>query len=109
MKSTTWKLRLTEEELAEWKAQAANEAMTLAAWIREKCNDGCNGSPVREAEPVRVARRSTVPTQLDAVGTEGPRGKVTTEKRGGPMCKHGVAKGWHCWQCKGMAVIDAHD
>jgi|SRR5579863_555970 len=38
MLDTTWKLRVSENELTEWKAMAAERGMLLSEWIRSCCN-----------------------------------------------------------------------
>ena len=38
MKSVSWTLRVSKEELARWKALAGKDGRTLSGWIRWKCN-----------------------------------------------------------------------
>lgn len=98
--------RLTEK--------ARESGQTLVEWARETLlGELENSAKLPRPDGVRLVRRRSVdscPTEtieLDAVAAEGPRGKATVERRSEKQCKHGVGKGWHCWQCGGIAVIDA--
>lgn len=62
---------------------------------------------------IRVAGRGAVSERdsggVGALAVAGKSEGATEPSRKERACKHGVAKGWHCWQCGGMAVINAHD
>ena len=42
MMNTTWKLRLSEEELGRWKRAAAVRGQLLSEWVRENCEAGAD-------------------------------------------------------------------
>ena len=87
MLNTTWKLRVSEEDLAEWKVQAAESGMLLSEWIRARCN-------VKIGDGIKAF----LPTAVAVEGREVPKKLVKA-------CEHGVDKGYRCWQCGGLAKI----
>ena len=102
-KTARWELRLTPGELSEWKAKAADSGMLLSEWIRAKCNEdaepagGRISSVRRDAEIPAPEGRESAPVELAA-----PLRKPVRTK----SCAHGVAKGYHCWRCQGLARVE---
>jgi hypothetical protein len=82
----TIKLRCLSGELERWKAQAEEENETLSSWIRARCNGAIEAGAVAQSLDDRVNPEADLPT----------RRKVK-------QCAHGVEKGSHCWQCRGLA------
>ena len=71
---------------------------TMSAWIKERIfGAGSRDSDVQRAEPVRVARRGTATSERPAA--EKP--KILLK-----ACKHGTPKGWRCWQCGGISIVE---
>ena len=104
-----WKLRVSEQELSEWKAAAAEEGMLLSEWIREVCNGEIQASPksdglpdVRKDGGIRVSERGVD----SGVGVEVPVPNADKARKPVATCKHGTEKGWRCWQCGGKAVVE---
>jgi hypothetical protein len=80
-RNTEWKLRLEESELADWKAMAALEGITLSEWVRRRCN---GDEPVTRAVELK------------------PPSKPVEAVKAVSGCAHGVAKGWRCTLCGGI-------
>jgi hypothetical protein len=93
--------RFVSTDVQTWKKQADALGLTLTEWITRKCN-GVDRSVLQKgaisegdglaANPVATAHETTC-------GPQKPPAKKKT-------CKHGVERGYHCWQCGGVAVID---
>jgi hypothetical protein len=111
MREKTFNIRVYEEELDQWRAEAAKVAMPLSQWIRERCNNGNYPTEVlRGTRAVRVGRRRAIAEPMVAGGAiHGKDSRNITGKTGKviPTCKHGIEKGYNCWQCGGMAVIES--
>jgi len=108
MLDTTWKLRVSAEELELWKAEAARAGMLVSEWIREQCNAAAS-SPipgVREDVGVRAPERRE-PVAVEPVYRESERKLAWNEtpkaEAGARQCPHGIGSGWACWQCGGLA------
>lgn len=82
-------IRATEIEMDEWRALAEQEGLTLSDWVRGKLA----GDAHKSAEAVAGKLDDAVNPEADP----------PTRKRV-KACEHGVIRGWHCWQCKGVAV-----
>ena len=91
MLGVTFKLRLSAEEMGEWKRKAAEGGKSLALWIREKCNEGVVLSRGVESRPTGIL---TAPAQPVIAGARKIR-----------QCPHGIGSGYRCWQCGGMAQV----
>ena len=78
----------------------------LSAWIRGRCNEPRTDSDVRSKEKVdaRVGIPSGHRKKLEADVPSEPA--VPNISKKSARCKHGTAKGWNCWQCGGIAVIE---
>jgi hypothetical protein len=111
VKTATLKVRLEEGELELWKGESSARAMGLSKWVRETCNANCGEAKKlegRERAPLsnrmRAARRH--PGGTGQTGRAASAGEPEdTRKSPGKSCIHGVGKGWNCWQCGGLAVI----
>ena len=99
MLDTTWKLRVSAEELDKWKVEAERDGKLLSEWIREQCNAACEDNRVPDVRP-EVA--IPVPARRELVTA------VATPPSGKPikMCVHGTLKGYRCWRCGGLASIE---
>lgn len=95
--------------------ETAREAgKTVVEWAREVLLEIGEPKAVREPEPVRVAkRRSNVLERLPVLADAGSAASAeedvrVSEGRGASerTCKHGTPKGWRCWQCGGVAIIE---
>lgn len=89
MRDEWLKIRVTGVELEGWEAQAEESGLNLSEWVRQKLN----------AEDAHKVAESVAKRLDDKVNPEADpptRQKVKT-------CVHGVQKGWHCWQCRGVA------
>jgi hypothetical protein len=80
---TTWKLRVSEEELSEWKQSALGQGKLLSEWIREQCNEGVHGVP--EDHRVPKVRKGG---EVRAGGGREPAagGAVVQHTTGGDVC-----------------------
>jgi hypothetical protein len=54
-KEIRYNLRITSEELVQWRACAVVEEISLSAWIRQRCNDGIP-SKEEQTENLRIAK-----------------------------------------------------
>lgn len=68
MLNVTWKLRVSEEELGQWKEKAAKSGMLLSEWIRAKCNGSSEHKEVRESRAVSTSSRREPVTAEPLVG-----------------------------------------
>jgi len=83
--------------------KARGEGKTLVEWAREALVAELeDNSGLPRPEPVRVARRRASAIERLPELAEAPAVEADGQKR----CKHGTPKGWHCWQCGGMAIIE---
>jgi hypothetical protein len=96
--------RLTEK--------ARSEGRTVVEWARETLlGELETDSELPRPERVRVAER-----RANTVGVEEVHGRGVsaapvladkpTKRAKGKYCKHGTQKGYRCWQCGGMAIIE---
>lgn len=101
--------RFEVTDVETWRQQAKAVGFTLSEWIRRRCNavqapavaegkaaikdenDGAMGVPVRE-KAAKPARREA-----------GTGDSVHASSRPSTGCEHGIAKGFNCWQCGGLA------
>lgn len=84
-------VRCEADELEGWKEMAAVDGKLLSEWVRDVLN-GYDGAEPRKAV-ARIGRKlSTPPAEMQAAPTK----KLKT-------CGHGTKKGYHCWQCGGLA------
>ena len=115
---------LENESVDRMLEKAREEGKTLVEWARETLLEQlADNSDVPRTRAVRVAGRRAHAAQRLSVaagtgnatsaeepvcaaedvplvlGAEGHAQKRRT-------CKHGIEKGWRCWQCGGMAVIE---
>lgn len=114
MRKVPIQIRVDAADLEQWQRKASGEGKNLSEWIRERCNQ--NGETVRAVGTVPVGGRradeferpaeAPVPAPLCVAESMADTGRT---KKAVPCCVHGVAKGWSCWQCRGIAVINAHD
>lgn len=92
MMNTTWKLRLSTEELESWKTAAAAEGKLLSEWVRESCNGEAAGY---ETEPKKLGNRKDV---SGAKNVPADTGRKPTAS-GVPAhlcanCEHAKSKHW---------------
>lgn len=92
MNDTTFKLRVPTTELEEWKRKAGPRG--LARWIRERCNEDLERMHSRD-----VGTEARIEADVSVHDED----KKTGKRR---VCAHGIEKGYRCWQCGGIAVID---
>jgi len=93
---------------------ARSEGKTLVEWMRETLVGELEAnSAVPRTKPIRVAGRRAVPNGdsggvgvSDVAASAGKRVDATESTSKGPTCKHGISKGWRCWQCRGVAIIE---
>lgn len=71
-------------------------------WDTERRNGDRPAKAVREVARVPVARRGANTTKPIAR----PLARVESAAKSSKTCKHGTEKGYHCWQCGGLAVIE---
>jgi len=94
--------------------RARSEGKTLVEWMRETLlGELATVEELSRPKPVRVARRRTMPNGdsgaaglSDVAASAGKQGDATGSPCKRSVCKHGIARGWHCWQCGGMAIIE---
>jgi len=133
MKLRTFKV--DDADWEQWKLHSNEAGLSLSEWIRRRCNENSDDKAVRRASGVRVARRGApAPERLPVAkahsdSTEVVHGQVAGDyvypidgrelvesgtkmmkeeriARKSKVCVHGVAKGWRCWQCGGVAIIE---
>lgn len=94
-------MRIEEEELAEWRRKSGEKS--VSEWIREQCN------PSRVVEVEEVGEPEKRVSLLDGLKLPvlGEAEKVA--EAGRQACRHNILKGYHCWQCGGVAKIGGKD
>lgn len=93
-------IRVEDGDLEDWTRKAGESGKSLSAWIRERCNGVADNKAegMRGVAGVPAVAGSFIAEVGDVPIAEKPKAGVRT-------CVHGVAKGWHCWQCRGVAVV----
>jgi hypothetical protein len=96
-KDKSFRMRVSEEELERWEAEAGKMGISVAELVRRRME-----VVVEERwEAVKPARKAKVreadPADEYAQKHDLPAGKA---------CIHGTAKGWNCWKCGGLALVD---
>jgi hypothetical protein len=87
-------------------AKARSGGKTLVEWARETLLGELEAnSDVPCTRPVRMARRRPITREHDT-GLASEGNLESKPRVSGPACKHGVRKGYRCWQCGGLAVIE---
>ena len=86
-------MRITPEQSTRWKERADREGKKLSQWIRDRCDDATLVSE----------RKQMVENDRKFMAA------ITKPTRLVKQCVHGTDKGYHCWQCRGLAVINAQD
>ena len=78
--------RIEKIDLDWWEAKAKRDGLSLSEWIRRRCN--ADETPLLSKE------------RVDEILVKDPtRQKAKT-------CSHGKTKGFHCWQCGGLAKVE---
>ena len=85
MKSEIFKMRIDEGELAEWRKKSEAASMSVAAWIRERCNDNSENVP----------RPPEVPVEGRSVAAPKRKSEFAGEVAG----RTGHEVGCGCFQC----------
>jgi hypothetical protein len=94
------KLRVPTKELEKWKERSGGN---LSGWIRERCNGGC-GKDMGGTDTVPVVERGIGAGERSELA-DARKSVRGVEKAKGKSCVHGIAKGWNCWQCGGLAKV----
>jgi len=69
---------------------------------RQRGTSGVSGEPGAGMQAER--RGGNLPKERDMAAHASAENPITRSPK---TCKHGVSKGWRCWQCGGVAIIDA--
>jgi|KBSMisStaDraftv2_1062788.scaffolds.fasta_scaffold06274_4 hypothetical protein len=106
MLETTIKLRVSAAELARWKEKAAKDEIPVSEFIRDCVNSICDigDLPLMSAAGGELRKPGATESGLPERVTPPPPSK-DFDRTPIKKCAHGVAKGYHCWQCQGSAVI----
>jgi hypothetical protein len=103
---------LTEEEYAQVRISAQN--VPLSRWFKslalnaKETNAEVDRIPDVPRNPAIRAdrgRESTATSALDRLPVLGER--QAPAKRATKTCVHGIAKGFNCWQCGGLAIVQS--
>lgn len=98
----TISLRVPEADYEEWKKKAGDRA--LSDWIRERCNESGGVPSVREEDGVRApGGRKSGAKGIDGLPVLGKGVERGVTER---VCPHGTPRGYHCWQCGGLAEVE---
>lgn len=94
-----------------WKKQAIESGLSVSEWIRRKCNSDSVVAETADARSLQALAHSAYKGRV--AGVAGNAQPVRTQpsegsspSRATKKCKHGTLKGWNCWQCGGLAVIE---
>lgn len=90
MLNVTLKFRVSADEVSGWKVLAKADGLSLAAWIRSRCN----------WIKVPNAPRINVIVTPDSMRVRAAPSKAKK------VCEHGTAIGFRCWQCGGKAKVE---
>jgi hypothetical protein len=114
---------LENEAIDRMLVKARDEGRTLVEWARETLLGELDGAGNHKAgmrgsgttRPVRrgISSGKRVTAVFAAPDAEPDSGGYAVAGRADGVdnvrrktCKHGIAKGWRCWQCGGIAVIE---
>jgi hypothetical protein len=99
---------LEKSDILRMTAKAKENRETLIEWARGVLRNELTIEMHRPPEDLQKPRN--VPLVERSVVTpgrpkrvEGASNKLVSSSR---TCKHGMANGYHCWQCGGVAVIE---
>lgn len=90
---------VSDELMVKLKVESANAKLTLHDYVLQKL-DG-NGTDHRPEELPR-AEAIRAPEGREPVG---PARMAATRRATGSACEHGTHRGFHCWQCGGLAKL----
>lgn len=113
---------LEQSELDAAIAKAKQYGQTLQEWARGELRDAAGGQtveveiagPIMVEKPLAhmrvdglsVPKRALRDSGVAGTGAAASAGKPeVAAKPSGKTCKHGTERGYHCWQCGGLAVI----
>ncbi len=85
---------LTDEEYVEAKRRAG--LIPLSRWFRSLMNATDRMAPAKPKSVVSSGEAQNVYKEV----------RQAVHRAARKACIHGVEKGYHCWQCKGLAVIE---
>ena len=91
---------MTPEEYAVLKQRAG--IASIGGYIKSVVF-GNGAEDQNRADVPRIER--VHPVERGLVAEVGNVSIAEKPKAGIRACVHGVAKGWHCWQCRGVAVV----
>ena len=81
-------IRMSADEMEVIRGSAKENGLSLSAYVR-----------------FMLLRNSTLPSLGCGLPTTEKEKQAKAIKKSGPTCKHGVEKGWNCWQCGGLAQV----
>lgn len=96
---------LSGDELAELKSLAGD--VPLAVWVRRRILRGEELATGQASARGTDASGEVISRRLPKAGT--PQKSIPAEvpaKRNVKTCSHGIERGYRCWQCGGLAVIE---
>jgi hypothetical protein len=78
-KGTVLQIRVSDEEKARWEGQAGTAGVRLSTWVRQRCNEGGNGSLPKggEASKEPTAKETTDQRMHEAGGVPEPPPRPT--------------------------------
>jgi hypothetical protein len=95
-------LRIPGEWIAKLTEGGKSAAEAIKDVLAEHLNGDRNSQGVRSAGKVRLAESGT---RAPKRAPEPARESAPEERPKGKTCEHGKSRGYHCWQCGGLAKV----
>src|SRR5215475_5429008 len=106
--SKTISFRVDEEDYEMWSAEAKRENRSLSNWIvarmRSTFDENTARSVLTSGEE-KARDSSTQALKEQDVGMEANSDVQRVGRGRVAMCEHGTPRGYHCWQCRGVAKV----
>jgi hypothetical protein len=116
-----WQIRgISNETRGKAKAAAAIAGETLGVWVTRAVEKAANEQGGRLEKTLKQEVGKSIASMeggegaADVLKNSTPKkarktrkSEVVKKEKSGPRCKHGVQRGWNCWQCGGLAVMEA--
>lgn len=103
-KNTGLYIRIADYEKQEWERAAEADGLNLSEWIRGRCNADNVKQEASIPKPTDLATDRPATRKAVAEASTPCHSEVAAPVRSQKVCEHGTSRGYHCWQCRGLAV-----
>ena len=92
---------LEHADVVRMTAAAKESGETLVEWARGALQNELHCAHTEVESPKPRKAEKTLVHPVDSFAAE----IAKAIERGARTCEHGTAKGYHCWQCRGLAEV----